>query len=409
MQFIPYDDELEVINAIHKYNSNDYTVIRLTQTMLTKSIIDANGFLRTLLLENDLLDFEKLTDKVFFTANLVLNDQKHKVKISFYKANNRGDERFWIYGLKKFVKSFQVNVNDLIYITINNQNELTLFNVTHSIPHNSIVIELFGQDKIEESLTRLIPQIKRVAQQGYHSNSKGEGKIAPKDAGDTLESLLGIKTNNRQEADFEGIIELKSKSSKTLDTLFTLRPNFEGTPVADFEPNDRSRVSAFARLYGYDSEKHRGFKSLYITIGSEESPQNNQGFYLEVNDRDSIVELRKHENRTSILTAFWTFEALEEELHKKHPATLWVKVESKMVNGVGKFKYVEAELTRSPQFMTFLSLIKSGAITYDWRGYTTPSGKYTGKNHGNAWRIKNKQRNLLFGSMEKIKLGDESE
>ena len=263
---------------------------------------------------------KKLTDKVFLTANLVLNDQKHKVKISFYKANNRGDERFWIYGLKKFVKSFQVNVNDLIYITINNQNELTLFNVTHSMPHNSIVIELFGQDKIEESLTRLIPQIKRVAQQGYHSNSKGEGKIAPKDAGDTLESLLGIKTNNSQEADFEGIIELKSKSSKTLDTLFTLRPNFEGTPVADFEPNDRSRVSAFARLYGYDSEKHRGFKSLYITIGSEESPQNNQGFYLEVNDRDNIVELRKHENRTSILTAFWTFEALEAELHKKAPS-----------------------------------------------------------------------------------------
>ena len=53
MQFIPYDDELEVINAIHKYNSNDYTVIRLTQTMLSKSIIDANGFLRKLLLDND--------------------------------------------------------------------------------------------------------------------------------------------------------------------------------------------------------------------------------------------------------------------------------------------------------------------------------------------------------------------
>ena len=406
MQFIPYDDELEVINNLHKYNSNDYTVIRLTQTMLNKSIIDANGFLRTLLLDNDLLDFRNLTDKVYLTANLVLGNQKHEVKISFYKANKRGDERFWIYGLGKFIKSSQINVNDLIYITVNNQKELTLFNVTHSIPQNSTIIELFGQDKVEDSLNRLIPQIKAIARQGFHNNSKGAGKIAPKDAGDTLESLLGIQTNNSQEADFEGIIELKSKSSKTLDTLFTLRPNFEGTPVAEFEPNDRSRVSAFARLYGYDSDKHLGYKSLYITIGSEENPQNNQGFYLEVNDKDNIVELRKQENTKSILTAFWTFEALEEELHKKHPATLWVKVESKMEGEVAQFKYVEAELTRSPQFMTFLSLIKSGAITYDWRGYTTPSGNYAGKNHGNAWRIKNKQRNLLFGSTEKIKLKD---
>lgn len=404
MQFIPYDDELEIINSIHKYNSNDYTIIRLTQTMLNKSIIDANGFLRTLLLDNDVLDFENLTGKVYLKANLILDDQKHEVKVSFYKANKRGDERFWIYGLGNFVRSSQINVNDLIYITVNNQKELTLFNVTHSIPQNSIVIELFGQDKIEDSLNRLIPQIKDISRQGYHSNSKGAGKIAPKDAGDTLESLLGIKTNNSQEADFEGIIELKSKSAKTLDTLFTLRPDFEGTPVAEFELNDRSRVSAFARLYGYDSDKHKGYKSLYITIGSEENPQNNQGFYLEVNDRDNVVELRKQENKQSILAAFWTFKALEEELHKKHPATLWVKVKSKMEGGVGQFKYVEAELTRSPQFMTFLSLIKSGAITYDWRGYTTPSGKYAGKNHGNAWRIKNKQRNLLFGSSEIIQL-----
>lgn len=404
MQFIPYDDELEVINNLHKYNSNDYTVIRLTQTMLNKSIIDANGFLRTLLLDNDLLDFRNLTDKVYLTANLVLGNQKHEVKISFYKANKRGDERFWIYGLGKFIKSFQINVNDLIYITVNNQKELTLFNVTHSIPQNSTIIELFGQDKVEDSLNRLIPQIKAIARQGFHNNSKGVGKIAPKDAGDTLESLLGIQTNNSQEADFEGIIELKSKSAKTLDTLFTLRPNFEGTPVAEFELNDRSRVSAFARLYGYDSDKHLGYKSLYITIGSEENPQNNQGFYLEVNDRDNIVELRKQENKKSFLAAFWTFKALEEELHKKHPATLWVKVESKMDGEVAQFKYIEAELTRSPQFMTFLSLIKSGAITYDWRGYTTPSGKYAGKNHGNAWRIKNKQRNLLFGSTEVIDL-----
>lgn len=103
------------------------------------------------------------------------------------------------------------------------------------------------------------------------------------------------------------MIELKSKTSKTLDTLFTLRPRFEGTPVAEFESNDRSRVSAFARLYGYESDKHPGMNSLYITIGSEMSPQNNQGFYLEVNESDRTVEIRRQENKTSSTSGLLAF------------------------------------------------------------------------------------------------------
>ena len=54
--------------------------------------------------------------------------------------------------------------------------------------------------------------------------------------------------------------------------------------------------------------------------------------------------------------------------------------------------------------MTFLSLIKSGIITYDWRGYTSKTGKYSGKNHGNAWRIKPNEKAELFGEIEKVEL-----
>jgi len=172
----------------------------------------------------------------------------------------------------------------------------------------------------------------------------------------------------------------------------------------EFESNDRNRVSAFARLYGYESDKHPGMNSLYITIGSEMSPQNNQNFYLDLNESDRTVEIRRHENDTSQRVAYWYFEDLEKELHLKHPATLWVKAESKMNGDIAEFKYTEAELTRSPQFMTFISLIKLGVVTYDWRGYTSKEGKYEGKNHGNAWRVKNKHRNQLFGSSEVIEL-----
>ena len=68
------------------------------------------------------------------------------------------------------------------------------------------------------------------------------------------------------------------------------------------------------------------------------------------------------------------------------------------------FLSIIVEYSRTPQFMTFLSLIKSGIITYDWRGYTSKTGKYSGKNHGNAWRIKPNAKAELFGEIEKVEL-----
>lgn len=404
MLFEPYQDELQLIEQIHKYNEREYTVIRLTDTMLSKSIIDANVFVQDVLKKYGLMDYQSLKngEKKKLDVMLYIGEEKFETKMSCYRANTRGDERFWIYG-RQFKESF--HSGDLMYISVDSSSSRVInINVSRGILSDEDLAKIFGQDKIKEALSRLIPKVKEIASKGYHPNSKGTGEIAPKDAGDTLENLLGIETNNSQKADFEDLIELKSKTSKTLDTLFTLRPKFEGTPVAEFESNDRSRVSAFARLYGYESDKHPGMNSLYITIGSEMSPQNNQGFYLEVNESDRTVEIRRQENKTSQRVAYWYFEDLEKELHLKHPATLWVKAESRMNGDIAEFKYTEAELTRSPQFMTFISLIKLGVVTYDWRGYTSKEGKYEGKNHGNAWRVKKKHRNQLFGSSEVIEL-----
>ena len=88
----------------------------------------------------------------------------------------------------------------------------------------------------------------------------------------------------------------------------------------------------------------------------------------------------------------------------KHPSTLWIKAESRVVGSMVQFKYNEIEFSRIPQFTTFLSLIKAGVITYDWRGYTTKEGRYAGKNHGNAWRIKPYAKSDLFGVIEAVEL-----
>lgn len=416
MIFTPYSDEANVINMIRRYRNEDYALIRMTYTMIDKNNLDANGILRDLLFNWGLVDYEQLDNGgrfgISYDALFVQNGKKELIKLKFYRvANNRGDRRFSIETIKQRMANGEINEGDLLYISIFRQTNgiplIYLINLTHNIPSENDLLNAVGVDAITDLFYQIKPRLQEIVHSGFFNNSKGYGPIAPKDVGDTLEALLGINTNNRNNADYNGLIEIKSKGgNRTLDTLFTLRPQFDGTRVAAYEPSDRNRVSAFARIYGYDSDAHPGYNSLYITIGSMEAPQNNQGFYLLVNEETRMVNIVWQDSLTlkREIAAYWSFDALRQQLYLKHPSTLWVKAESREVNGMVQFKYNEIEFSRAPQFTTFLSLIKAGVITYDWRGYTTKEGRYVGKNHGNAWRIKPYAKSDLFGEIETVEL-----
>lgn len=416
MIFTPYSDEANVINMIRRYRNEDYALIRMTYTMIDKNNLDANGILRDLLFNWGLVDYEQLDNGgrfgISYDALFVQNGKKELIKLKFYRvANNRGDRRFSIETIKQRMANGEINEGDLLYISIFRQTNgiplIYLINLTHNIPSENDLLNAVGVDAITDLFYQIKPRLQEIVHGGFFNNSKGYGPIAPKDVSDTLEALLGINTNNRNNADYNGLIEIKSKGgNRTLDTLFTLRPQFDGTRVAAYEPSDRNRVSAFARIYGYDSDAHPGYNSLYITIGSMEAPQNNQGFYLLVNEETRMVNIVWQDSLTlkREIAAYWSFDALRQQLYLKHPSTLWVKAESREVNGMVQFKYNEIEFSRAPQFTTFLSLIKAGVITYDWRGYTTKEGRYVGKNHGNAWRIKPYAKSDLFGEIETVEL-----
>ena len=94
-------------DKILKTLSPDFGQLRLTNTMLNKSIIDANTSIRR---------FAKLFEIDFET---MVNGEKHKLMayyeddtigtLSFYKTVNRGDRRLSISGIKK-----KAQINDLI-------------------------------------------------------------------------------------------------------------------------------------------------------------------------------------------------------------------------------------------------------------------------------------------------------
>ena len=347
---------------------------------------------------------------VVHNAVFIGKDRVEDVKLKFYRVrNDRGDRRFSIETVRKKMRNGQINVGDLLYISTytdaNNEARIFIVDLTSNVPDYDQIASIIGYDEIFTLLEEIKPKLKEIINMGWVDNSKGTGDMDPKDIGDTLESLLAIKTNNSPGADLDGLIEVKSKGeSKTKDTLFTLRPSFDGTEIEDIETSDRNRVSAFTRYYGYISDKHPESRSLYITIGTKNAPQNNRGFYLEVDDEESRIKLMHISERDNKhqMTAYWTFEQLKTQLELKHPSTLWVKASDKKVGDMVKFKYNEIEFSRSPQFMTFISLVKDGSITYDWRGYTSISGPYEGKNHGNAWRINPKARKILFGSITRL-------
>lgn len=409
--FEPYPDEYNRINSLKEFINNNYTIIRLTRTMIEKNNIDANYFMRSLMKKLKVVDYDELpnggSNGIKYPAILYSKGHKESTTINFYRvAGKRSDPRFGFYKIKKFASQQILSKGDLLAIIPYKDKETSkltiyIFNASFNLPSQDILSSIFNVSKSRQLLVSLLPKLKEIAQQGYHPNSKGAGKKAPKDAGDTLESLLGVKTNNRKTADIDGLIELKSKTNSGLDTLFTLRPSFDGTPVAKVESKDRSRVSAYTRMYGYFSDKHPNAKSLYVTISSTPNPQ---GLYLKVNEGNETVELRQAKAGHDDLTAFWKFDRLEHELKIKHPMTLWFDVKTKMVNSTAEFLYTSVHVTQVPSFETFISLIHSGIVTYDWRGYTSISGKYKGKNHGNAWRIDKKHLNLLFGTSEIIDL-----
>lgn len=409
MIFEPYNDEFDIIQQIHQYSQVDYALIRLTSTMIDKNNIDANVLLRDLLLQNELVNYNLLdnggANGVKHEALFLSGNSYKKITMNFYKVRNlRSDPRFSIWGIKNFNTTGILNEHDLLYITVH-QGNIIIINTTSNTPSVTLLQEIFGHNELNEAIQRLIHEIRKISLKGPHKNITGKCKISPKDVGDTLENLLGIKTNNSNSADFEGLIEIKSKSRRTLDTLFTLRPQFDGTEIENIEPKDSSRVSAFTRKYGYISEAHPNSMTLYVTIGTKIAPQNQVGLYLEVNEELRRVEIRRHISKSqNICVAHWSFNSLKEALHIKHPATLWVNASTEVRFDAAYFTYKSAILTREPQFATFLSLIKSGGITYDWRGYTSTFGKYKGKNHGNAWRIKSRYKKDLFATSEEIQL-----
>ena len=88
-----------------------FAQIRLSKTMLDKSIIDANKSVRDLAL-NFGIDFDKMKNGDKYEVLAFFDDTNQESVVRFYKTINRGDRRVSIKSIKQYA-----NIGDLIALS----------------------------------------------------------------------------------------------------------------------------------------------------------------------------------------------------------------------------------------------------------------------------------------------------
>lgn len=392
-KFLPNEIELKKINLIQKYYRKEFALVRISKTMLNKSIIDASYLVRKILKEGNIIDYSKTKypDKILKKAIILNCGELIENNVSYYRPKTKsGDPRFWIYKFKAFVK-----IGELVYFTVFNQKLLAIplkFDI--KILENDLkkYFEIITSEE-ERLMEELIGKIKDIKEKGWIKSVSPFRKNF-KDVGDTLEKALGIDPNNLISADYKGKIELKTKlkSANTKTTLFSCVPNWSKSKIKS--------SNEMILKYGYPTkkvEKYPNFIDLYVTVNNN---SNNQGLYLEPEDKkEYLYQNHKIDGETCI----WEYKTIEERIKLKHPKTAWILAEEKIINDEYYFKYTNLQITQNPLLSQFILLITHGKIVFDWRGRVRKDG--TGyKDKGHAFRIDSKSKELLFGESKIINL-----
>lgn len=410
MLHIAEDIELDLIDKIVLACEAEFSLVRITKTMLDKSIIDANQSIVNLMRQSNYFDYDfSLDGEITYKPIKILSSTGWiESSTSLYrpkaKPNKQGDPRFWPKKIKQVVTKgdllfLTVNQNNLIFIPLINELIVDKYiKEEFSGSKRSLLLDTINSNDLNSWLKKLISKMRENSNRWIESCSPT--KKSPKDVGDTLEAEFGLKVNNDAKADYNGI-ELKTKRrlSKTPDTLFSQIPEDNLTPL--------KTVKNIILTYGYPSrnEKRLGYKELFVTISNKPNPQ---GLYLSVNGEQEIVEIRctgnDSFNPTDHIVAGWSFELLRQRLFEKHPVTAWILASEKVIEGKFHFKYDRLEISKTPIFSQFLLLVERGIVVYDFRGGYHPDG--LGRvDKGHPFRLKGaKNRKLLFGEIELIDL-----
>ena len=221
--------------------------------------------------------------------------------------------------------------------------------------------------------------------------------------GNTLEDLLDVAENNLQLPDF-GDWELKSQRAET-GSLLTL---FHSEPLPR---NARIVPRVLLPLYGWPHQEAgttypANERSFRQTINA--TAVSDRGFTVNIDWAEECIfvsfDFSMIDSRHSVWRDFirrgvgigdidphpyWTFSDIYKKLSTKLNNLMYVKAETKRINGEEFFKYNEIEAYVDPTLDRFLSLVEEGYIYVDFDART-------GHNHGTKFRIRPSAKTDLY-------------
>lgn len=193
---------------------------------------------------------------------------------------------------------------------------------------------------------------------------------APNCNGNTLESLLGIRSNGYSQPDFRGW-EIKARNvpntaapGASIVTLFTPEPT-AGVYVTD-------GVIPFMRRYGYPDTRGRvdrvNFGGVYRANGGAH-PRTNlrmvvDGFHADVRKYSSAGAIRLLDRKDREAMS-WSFAKLMDHWKAKHAQAAFVPAQQRMTPE-RQYRYgVRILLGEGAEFGLFLAAVQSGKVYYD--------------------------------------------
>lgn len=200
--------------------------------------------------------------------------------------------------------------------------------------------------------------------------------------GYTFESLMGIRENNDQNADFNGI-EIKCSLKKAQRLNSTKINLFQSGPSWATRSRMIDRLKKIGTL---------GDEGLYSCYSQVTPTENNLGLKLSLQPPYSRIDIHKANESLG----FWTREALAKRLAMKHSRAVFVKAESRVHKGTTQYQYNELVYCEKPEMERFIDLVTKRRIVFEFAMHEKTPGKV--RNHGYPWRLADsRELDTLFG------------
>jgi hypothetical protein len=225
--------------------------------------------------------------------------------------------------------------------------------------------QIFSPDVV---LSELLEKFDLIKERGWIDSLRtGDTGI-----GYTFETLLGIKENNDQNADFKGI-EIKCKGTKEGQSSSSGKVNlFQSGPKWLVKATSKELIRILGRP---------GDDGLYACYSQVTPTPNNLGLLLDILHIQQRINFRKNADALG----YWPFSQLSKRLVEKHSRAAFVKAQVRNKKSKDQFVYEELVYCDRPSIDRFVNLVADRNIVFEFTMSEKPGGKI--RNHGYPWRM----------------------